>query len=42
MARFFGRLGRESAADPLRAAKLEMSREGKPPNYWLPFILIGE
>jgi hypothetical protein len=36
--------GRQARAGAGHAgtAKLEMSREGKPPNYWLPFILIGE
>ena len=32
----------KSAADGLRAAKLEMIRKAKPPYYWAPFILIGE
>jgi CHAT domain-containing protein/Flp pilus assembly protein TadD len=32
----------KAAADALRAAKLEMIRDGKPPVYWAPFILIGE
>jgi CHAT domain-containing protein/tetratricopeptide (TPR) repeat protein len=32
----------QSAADALRAAKLAMIRDHKPPVYWAPFILIGE
>jgi CHAT domain-containing protein len=32
----------KAAADALRAAKLEMIRDHKPPVYWAPFILIGE
>jgi CHAT domain-containing protein/Tfp pilus assembly protein PilF len=32
----------QSAADALRAAKLDMIRAGRPPVYWAPFILIGE
>jgi CHAT domain-containing protein len=32
----------QGAADALRAAKLAILREGKPPSYWAPFILIGE
>jgi CHAT domain-containing protein len=32
----------QSAVDALRAAKLKMIRDRKPPVYWAPFILIGE
>jgi CHAT domain-containing protein len=43
MAELYGGLkDGQSAADALRAAKLAMIRERKPPVYWAPFILIGE
>jgi CHAT domain-containing protein/tetratricopeptide (TPR) repeat protein len=32
----------QASADALRAAKLAMVREGKPPVFWAPFILIGQ
>jgi CHAT domain-containing protein len=31
-----------SAAAALQDAKLESIRAGKPPQYWAPFVLIGE
>ena len=43
MAQLYGGLkDGQAAADALRAAKLEMIRDRKPPVYWAPFILIGE
>ena len=43
MAELYGGLkDGQSAADALRAAKLAMIRQGKPPVYWAPFILIGK
>jgi CHAT domain-containing protein/tetratricopeptide (TPR) repeat protein len=43
MAQLYGGLkDGQAAGDALRAAKLAMIREGKPPVYWAPFILIGE
>jgi CHAT domain-containing protein/Tfp pilus assembly protein PilF len=43
MAHLYGGLkDGKAAADALRAAKLEMIRDHKPPVYWAPFILIGE
>jgi CHAT domain-containing protein/tetratricopeptide (TPR) repeat protein len=43
MAQLYGGLkDGQAAADALRAAKLAMIREHKPPVYWAPFILIGE
>jgi CHAT domain-containing protein/Tfp pilus assembly protein PilF len=43
MAQLYGGLkDGKAAADALRAAKLEMIRDHKPPVYWAPFILIGE
>jgi CHAT domain-containing protein/tetratricopeptide (TPR) repeat protein len=43
MARLYGGLkDGQAAADALRAAKLAMIRDRKPPVYWAPFILIGE
>jgi CHAT domain-containing protein/tetratricopeptide (TPR) repeat protein len=43
MAQLYGGLkDGQSAADALRAAKLEMIRAQKAPVYWAPFILIGE
>jgi CHAT domain-containing protein len=42
MAHLYGGLkDGKSAADALRAAKLDMIRAGKPPVFWAPFILIG-
>jgi CHAT domain-containing protein len=32
----------KATADAVRAAKLKMIAEGKPPVFWAPFILIGE
>jgi CHAT domain-containing protein len=43
MTTMYGHLQKgQPAADALRAAKLALIKEGKPPVYWAPFILIGE
>ena len=42
MTSFYGGLqNKQSAADALRAAKLKMIQDGKPPFYWAPFVLMG-
>ena len=32
----------KAAADALRAPKLEVIRDRRPPAFWAPFVLIGE